>query len=81
MKPYINISHDHAIAQGNKYTFYYGCDQVDERTGDWMFVATRTNSPKPIFQLTNSQLLELSDTDKQSPESMLLTGVLAFINR
>jgi hypothetical protein len=80
MKPfYISIGSDYAEAQNNKLYFYYGYEAVNERTEEWLFIVRKGD--KQIFELTNSQLMELCDTDSQSPKDMLLTGILAYVSK
>lgn len=79
MKPYVSTASDYAIATTGKFHFYYGYEETDPNTEDWCFVAKK--SGKEVMRLTNSQLLELCDVDAQSPESMLLTGILAYVGR
>lgn len=79
MKPYISSASDYAEATSGRMSFYYGYEERDEITNDWCFVARKNN--KEVLRLTNSQLLELCDTDKQSPESMLMIGILVYVGR
>jgi len=80
MKPfYTSIGSNCAEAQNSKLYFYYGNEAVDERTQEWKFIVRKGD--KIVFELLNSQLMDLCDTDNQSPESMLLTGILAYLSK
>jgi hypothetical protein len=79
MKPTVRISHDEAKATSGKYNFYYGFADVDAITAEWKFTVDK--SGKRVFELTNSELMALCDTDTQSPESMLLTGILTYLSK
>ena len=79
MKPYIDSSGYYALAENPKYRFYYGDLETDRTTGDWKFTVDKNG--KRVFELTNAELLNLVDTDTQSPKDMLLTGILAYLSK
>jgi hypothetical protein len=77
MKPILRIFNEYAVAVTGRYEFRYGINDVDPDTGEWKFTVKK--SGKEVFELTNSELLDLCDSDKQSPQSMLFTGILVFL--
>ena len=79
MKPYLSTASDYAEATSGKYQFYYGYEETDPNSEDWCFVARKGG--KELMRLTNSELMSLCDVDQQSPQSMLLTGILAYLAR
>jgi hypothetical protein len=79
MKPYISISSTSALAETGRYVFYYGDQAIDGRTQEWQFIVRKGD--KVVYTLTNSQLMDMVDVDSQSPETMLLTGMLAYFGK
>lgn len=79
MKQYTSFGSDYAEAQNNKLYFYYGSEAIDDTTQEWKFIVRKGD--KVVYELTNSQLMNLCDTDSQSPKDMLITGMLAYLGK
>lgn len=77
MKPTVYSGSNYAHIEGYKMSFYYGPDEIDEETGEWLFVARKNG--KPAMLIPTSQLLEVAGGD--GPKDMLLAGIALYLNR
>lgn len=68
---------DYAGFEGGKWSANYGYENVDELTGDWMFVLKKDG--KEVFRASNEQLLAICP--EESPLGMCFAGMALYLSR
>lgn len=80
MKPIIYSANNHAAITG-KISCYYGPEETDPLTGDWMFVVWKNTvgSQKEVFRVSNTELLDVACGN--SPSDMLIAGLALYLSK
>jgi hypothetical protein len=77
MKPDISYSRYSAEIKSGKFKVYYGCDQVDPKTGEWNMVIWKND--KEVARFTNSELLAVAYGER--PSDLMLAGLALYLGR
>jgi hypothetical protein len=79
MKPNIYTSTNYASFDTPRWRAYYGHEETDPMTGDWLFLLIQKKPnglEKEVCRYTNTELLEVANGS--GPTDMLLAGLSMY---